>query len=100
MNKLLVVAAFAIVPLAGCATADGSGTSARAQPMAAGSYYCWKDRLNTVGDALACNWQSSVGEACRATAFSTTLSKGSVAAGPEDAGRCANGQWLVQVTTK
>lgn len=100
MNKLLVVAAFLVVPLAGCATADGSRAGARAQASAAGSYYCWKERLNTEGDALVCNWEGSAGDACRSSAISTPLAKGSVSTGPKDAGRCANGQWLVQVTTK
>jgi hypothetical protein len=68
--------------------------------MAGGTYFCWKERLNTAGDALVCNWESSVGDACRAARLTTPLAKGSVATGPKDAGRCTNGQWLVQVTTK
>lgn len=99
MNKLLVVAAFLIVPLAGCAAADGARTSTRAQTMAPGTYFCWKDKLNPEGDALVCNWEGSAADACKSS-YSSSLAKGSVAAGPKDAGRCANGQWLVQVTTK
>jgi hypothetical protein len=99
MNKLLIVAAFLIVPLAGCATADGAKSGTRAQTIAAGTYFCWKDRLNSEGEALVCNWEGSVADACKSS-YSTSLAKGSVATGPKDAGRCTNGQWLVQVTTK
>jgi hypothetical protein len=99
MNKLLVVAACLIVPLAGCAAGDGARTSARAPDRAAGTYFCWKDKLNPEGEALVCNWEGSVAEACK-SGYSTSLAKSSVAAGPKDAGRCSNGQWLVQVTTK
>jgi Flp pilus assembly protein TadD len=101
MKKLLVVAALLSLPLAGCATADGSSRATPgAQATASGSYYCWKDRLNTQGDQLLCNWEQSAGDACRSSAIVTPLAKGSVASGPKDAGRCTNGQWLVQVTTK
>lgn len=100
MKKLLVVAALLTVPIAGCATADGSRPAARAQATASGSYYCWKERLNTEGDQLLCNWESSAADACRSSAIVTPLAKGSVSTGPKDAGRCNNGQWLVQVTTK
>jgi hypothetical protein len=99
MNKLLVAAAFVIVPLAGCATADGARTSTRAQAMAAGTYFCWKEKLNPEGDALVCNWEGSTSDACKSSS-SSPLARGSIATGPKDAGRCSNGQWLVQVTTK
>jgi hypothetical protein len=99
MNKLLVVATFLIVPLAGCAAADGSRTSARATTVAAGTYFCWKDKLNAQGDALVCNWEGTEADACKSS-YSTSLAKISVSTGPKDAGRCTNGQWLVEVTTK
>jgi hypothetical protein len=99
MNKLLVVAAFLIVPLAGCAAADGSKPAARAASMAAGTYFCWKDKLNPQGDALVCNWEGSVGDACK-SGYSSSLARSAISTGPSDAGRCSNGQWLVQVTTK
>jgi hypothetical protein len=99
MKKLLVVAAFLIVPVAGCATADGSKSAARAQTLAAGTYFCWKDKLNPEGDALVCNWEGSVGDACK-SGYSSSLAKSAITAGPKDAGRCSNGQWLVEVTTK
>jgi hypothetical protein len=98
MNKLLVVAAFLIVPLAGCAT-EGAKSTSRAQTVAAGTYFCWKDKLNPEGDALVCNWEGSTADACKSS-YSSSLAKGTIATGPKDAGRCANGQWLVQVTTK
>lgn len=98
MNKLLIAAALAIVPVAGCATSNG-GTAPRAQAASANSQFCWKEKLDAQGDSLTCNWQVSAYEACRST-NSSTLSRGSVASGPIDAQRCANGQWLVQVTTK
>jgi len=97
MNKLLVVAAFLTLPLAGCATAER--TSAAAPKMAAGTYFCWKDKLNPEGDALYCNWEGNTTDACKSS-YSSSLAKGAIAAGPKDAGRCANGQWLVEVTTK
>lgn len=98
MNKLLVAAAFLVVPLAGCATADKAAP--RAQSAAAGTYFCWKDRLNTEGDALVCNWEKSVADACNYSA-SSTVARSAVTAGPKDAGRrCTNGQWLVEVTTR
>jgi hypothetical protein len=97
MNKLLVVAVFLIVPLAGCATADRSG--ARAQTMAAGTYFCWKGKLTSEGEALVCNWEGSTSDACKSS-YTSSLAKGAIATGPKDAGRCANGQWLVEVTTK
>ena len=97
MNKLLVVAAFVILPLAGCAN-PGTKDSAPAM-AAAGTYFCWKDKLNPEGDTLVCNWEGNTTDACKSS-YPTPLAKASIATGPKDAGRCANGQWLVQVTTK
>jgi hypothetical protein len=99
MKKLLLIAAVLIVPVAGCATPNGSTTAPRAQAVSANSQFCWKEKLDAQGDSLTCNWQGSAYEACRST-NSSTLSRGSLASGPTDVQRCANGQWLVQVTTK
>jgi hypothetical protein len=99
MNKLLLAAAILILPAAGCATSNGGTAAPRAQAVSANSQFCWKEKLDTQGDSLICNWQGSAYEACRST-NSSTLSRSALASGPTDAQRCANGQWLVQVTTK
>jgi len=93
----VVIALAVALTLAACATtnkATAVGTTAQA-----GTYYCWKDKLATEGDNLLCNWDSDRRVACE-TSYPVTISKGRVSAGPTDAGRCNNGQWLVTVTTR
>ena len=100
MKKTLALAIAPMFLAAACATGGPStsvASSAAAAP--AGAQYCKKDRLSTEGDALVCNWSTSMAEAC-ASNYSSSLAKGAVRSGPQDASRCANGQWLVTVTTK
>lgn len=96
MKTMLGLAVIPFVLFAGCASVEKASNGAKA--ATGGSHYCWKNKLATEGDNLVCNWADSVADACRST-HSTSMSKGSVGA-PKDAGRCANGEWLVQVTTK
>ena len=97
-NSLAIAAALA---LAACASIDRPATNGNgASASAAGSArYCWKERLATQGDALACNWADNTNDACRET-YTTSISKSAVASGPTDVKRCENGQWLVKVTMK
>jgi hypothetical protein len=96
MKKALLLAA----PLSVLAACAGSPAMRTAEVAAgAGPQYCKKDRLASEGDAWVCNWASSKADACE-TSNIATLRKASVASGPDNAGRCGNGQWLVSVTTK
>lgn len=90
-----ILATACLTLAAACATAPAPAVSA-AGSVSKGTYYCWKERLAAEGDNLVCNWETSVGEACRSTG-ATTL-KRSVAGEPRPAGMCTNGQWLVAVT--
>ncbi len=97
--KMPAVLALASLALASaCASVSPSQTAAASAP-AAGKQYCWKHRLVVNEGAFACNWAPSVAEACR---FDETvyIAQKAVEAEPRDAGRCANGQWLVSVTTR
>jgi hypothetical protein len=85
--------------LAACASTGRSPAAAPATSAAAGTYYCWKDRLASEGDDLVCNWEPSANAACRSDAV-VSLSRAAVASGPVDSRRCENGQWLVSATTK
>ena len=98
MQKTVFAALATLALAAGCATGGPTASTAGAS-AAAGAQYCKKDRLSTEGDTLVCNWAATVKEAC-ASDFSGSVSRSAVRAGPQDAGRCANGQWLVSVTTK
>ena len=98
MKKILALAG--ALALAGCAAANKpAATAGNPAAMKAGTYYCWRDKLATDGDNLVCNWESDRQSACDAS-YSLTLKRSSVSAGPSDAGRCNNGQWLVMVTTR
>jgi hypothetical protein len=95
MTKLVPVAIASALVLAAC----GSVPTAPAGAAKQASLYCWKDRLATEGDALACNWEASAREACRST-YTTRVGREGIASGPVDAGRCDSGVWLVSVTTR
>jgi hypothetical protein len=101
MKKTLVLAAIAPLFLAAaCAsTAGGGSASMAASTPSSGAKYCKKDRLNTAGDGFECNWSSTVADACE-TSNVNTVKKSAVNVGPNNAGRCSNGAWLVSVQTK
>ena len=100
MKKTLILAAIAPLFLAAaCASTAGGGGSMAAATPSSGAKYCKKDRLNTAGDNLECNWASSVADACETTNMNT-VKKSTVNVGPNNAGRCSNGAWLVSVQTK
>ena len=91
--KKLALAIVAGLSLGACATMDnGNGASASA---AAGTQYCWQNRLNAEGGKLGCNWAASKREACEAGQF--TLVDAARYSKPRKATLCANGQWLVEV---
>ena len=85
--------AFIVAALLPCACATTLPTASTAVRDA--TYYCWKERLAAEGDRLACNWQPSRGDACRLEA-EVSMPKSAFVGAPQDAGRCANGQWLVK----
>ena len=95
MKTLRCLAALPAFLLAACASVETAVVSTGGGP----TRLCWKDSLIDDGKSLSCNWETSKSEACRST-NRTLLPKESVASGPENAGRCDNGQWLVRVTTK
>ncbi len=101
MRKLLCVAVVpALFLLSSCATVGTTGGGQAVQAKSGASYYCWKNRLTDDGGKLMCNWEDSVSAACSGGISSIPMEKGAVGSGPKDAGRCTNGQWLVQVTTR
>lgn len=61
--------------------------------------YCWKDKLEVVGDKVTCNFAPSVREACE-SAYPTTIAKARLSGEPQKGSRCSNGQWLVAVQVK
>lgn len=93
----LVIAIAGTLALAACGTINKPAATAAAPT--AGTYYCWKDKLAAEGDNLSCNWERDRAVACEST-FPVTINKSRVSAGPTDAGRCNNGQWLVMVTMR
>ena len=99
MKTTLALAAALV--LAACATPNASlnGAPLAVAGGSGGTYYCWKDRLDTEGGNLVCNWEASAADACRSTGV-VSIAKSNVAKGPENTRRCENGQWLVVVTTK
>ena len=98
--KIASAAAIAcLVALAACA---GVQSPLKMQPTtaaAAGTYYCWKNRLADDGANLVCNWERSVSDACDSYA-NVALAKSSVSGTPQPSRHCENGQWLVSVTTR
>jgi hypothetical protein len=97
MKNTRCIAILPVLFLWGCAAIGAADHGA--PPSGNATYYCWKDTLNTRGDALACNWETNRTDACRLR-NTRTLAKDTIASGPVDAGRCDNGQWLVKVTTR
>ena len=98
MKLTRMIVATPLVALASCAGGP-QASSGDAYTGSSGAQYCKRDRLTTQGDKLACPWAATFAQACENTNLST-LAKDAVASGPTNAGRCANGQWMVTVTTK
>jgi hypothetical protein len=100
MDKTAFAAAAALAILPGCAGMQAStGSSGATASSRAAAYYCAKERLNTAGDRLECNWQPSAEEACRFY-NSSVLQRSTMNADPQPGGRCSTGQWLVVVTPR
>jgi len=95
MKRLLCLAPVAAWLLASCASVQ----TAVVDTGGSSTQYCWKDRLMDDGKSLTCNWVANRADACEAT-HRSALAKSAVSTGPEAAGRCNNGQWLMRVTTK
>ena len=98
--KKLALAALALLAGA-CATTDhgnGNGNGNGARASAAGTQYCWQDRLASSGGTLTCNWSGSFRDACDATEL-TSLQAGRYSA-PAKTRMCNNGQWLVEISPK
>jgi hypothetical protein len=62
--------------------------------------YCFKERLYTAGGEMSCNWATSVAEACRDFNETSRVATAAMIEVPKKSTRCANGEWLVQVTLK
>ena len=95
MRKIAFAVAAGLA-LGACATTDNGGPATRT--AAAGTQYCWQDRLETAGGKLTCNWSGSKREACESLNF-TTVEAARFAA-PKKASMCSNGQWLVELTPR
>jgi hypothetical protein len=96
--KKLAFAALALL-LGACATApNGNGNGSAARTAAAGTQYCWQERLNSAGGTMTCNWSSSFRDACDATELTSIQAARYTA--PAKTRMCNNGQWLVEVSPK
>jgi len=93
MKKLAL--AMAALVLGACATTNG-GNGART--TAAGTQYCWQERLSSAGGKHTCNWAPSFRDACESTQLSA-LDTARYSA-PQKTRMCSNGQWLVEVAPK
>lgn len=91
--KTPLAVAIASLTLAACATPAPTTTAAA---PASGSYYCWKDRLETASDKLVCNWERSRDAACASNGV-VTLQRSALSGDVRPAGMCSTGQWLVAV---
>ena len=98
MKAMLGIAAATLL-LSSCASTVPATSGASYAAASGRSYLCWKDRLAEEGGMLACNWEGNRSDACRMENM-TRIARASVTSGPENGGRCDNGQWLVRVTTK
>ena len=99
MKKIVCLAVSPLIFLSACATVETSLNGGSAQAPVSDAMYCWKDRLQTSGDELTCNWAASTSEACKETK-SSVVTRSAIASAPSNAKRCDNGQWLVQVTRR
>lgn len=101
MKTTLLLAASLL--LGACASTETSITGTPRAVAAGGAngntYYCWKEKLDTEGGNLVCNWEATAADACNSTGV-MSIAKSSIAKGPDNTRRCENGQWLVVVTTK
>ena len=104
MKNTLILTALSALILSACAGVQTSQNGAAAGTSVAassGSMYCWKRSLSESSDTLNCNWAGTKHDACLVNGINANpLAKSVVAAGPKDAGRCENGEWLVMVNTK
>ena len=82
---------------AGCAT--NVPNAVNAQGSAAGTYYCWENKLVDSGSRLVCNWNANPRAACEEE-FASYIERSSVKSEPQHAHRCANGHDLAVVTTR
>lgn len=97
MKQALIAAVLSSAFLAACAAPGGSASAGGGTAAAAsGTQYCMKDKLQSSGDVMMCNWAASAREACE-TINLTAVKKSAIAGEPANAGRCGNGQWLVVV---
>ena len=90
---------FAAVVIAGCAAPQASTDYSPSATSGASVYYCAKNRLNTNGGLLECNWQPTVDDACGQTK-SSVLERASLASDPQPSVRCSSGVWLVKVAPR
>ena len=97
MKSTPMLVAVSLIALAGCAGVPQAST-ASSSTATTGAQYCKRDRLGDQGDKLVCTWSASIADACE-NSNPGEVPKSAVASGPTNAGRCANGQWLVSVTT-
>jgi hypothetical protein len=98
LTATFAAAAASILALAGCADMQAQ-PAATAKTASAGTYYCWRERLNDLGPNLVCNWDPSPSAACSAK-DDVSLPKANVADVPKRTHRCENGQWLVMVNVR
>jgi PBP1b-binding outer membrane lipoprotein LpoB len=92
--KSLALAIGAALVLGACATAN-TGNGAPALASAAGTQYCWQDRLSNASGQLTCNWAADKRAACAGAEFTTV--EATRFSEPKKSTMCANGQWLVEV---
>ena len=96
--RMNALAALAGLALAACAATENGSTAAAGATTAAGTQYCWQERLDTSGGKHTCNWSADKRSACEGTTF-TALEAQRYAA-PRKGSRCANGQWLVELSPR
>ena len=92
-TALLIAAALALGACASMEAGNGNGNTARA---AAGTQFCWQDRLHTAGGKHACNWAASKREACDGALPSSV--EATRYSAPRKSSMCSNGQWLVELS--
>ncbi len=95
LSAAALVSALSVAP----AMAQSSAGQSRAGSANA-ERYCYRERLNTTGAEISCNWADSAAEACRDNTQTSRLAVSAMTEPPKKSIRCANGEWLVQVTLK